>query len=68
MIESSFQLFHNVNTANSTYVNLESFQKAASDGKVKDFAVYSHEARFIKSAAELKLMRDSTSIASQVCK
>lgn len=65
MRESSFQLFHNVNTANSTYVNLESFQKAASDGKVKDFAVYSHEARFIKSAAELKLMRDSTSIASQ---
>ncbi|KAG6424895.1 hypothetical protein SASPL_115318 [Salvia splendens] len=64
-IECSFQLFHNVNTANSTYVNLESFQKAISNGKVKDFAVHTHEARWIKSEAELKLMRNSASIASQ---
>ncbi|KAH6819026.1 Metallopeptidase M24 family protein [Perilla frutescens var. frutescens] len=65
MIECSFQLFHNVNTANSTYVNLETFQKAAYEGKVKDFAVYTHEARWIKSDAELNLMRNSASIASQ---
>lgn len=68
MIECSLQLFHNVNTANSTYVNLETFQKAAYNGKVKDFAVYTHEARWVKSEAELNLMRNSASIASQVCR
>ncbi|KAL8527817.1 hypothetical protein ACS0TY_005587 [Phlomoides rotata] len=65
MIECSSQLFHNVNTADSAYMSLESFQKAAYNGKVKDFSVYSHEARWIKSEAELNLMRNSASIACQ---
>lgn len=67
MIECSSQLFHNVNTADSAYMSLESFQKAAYNSKVKDFSIYSHEARWIKSEAELNLMRNSASIACQVC-
>ncbi|KAL2490373.1 Metallopeptidase M24 family protein [Abeliophyllum distichum] len=65
MIESSPQLFHNVKTAHSSYVGLEAFQKASYNGKVKDFSVYTHEARWVKSMAELNLMRNSASIACQ---
>ncbi|KAG8369061.1 hypothetical protein BUALT_Bualt15G0111100 [Buddleja alternifolia] len=65
MIGSSSQLFHNVNTADSIYMNLEAFRRAAYDGKVKDFSVYSHEARWIKSEAEISLMRNSASIGCQ---
>ncbi|XP_051137191.1 intermediate cleaving peptidase 55, mitochondrial [Andrographis paniculata] len=65
MIGSSSLLFHNVNTANPTYMNLEAFQKAVYNVKVKDFSFYSHEARWVKSEAELSLMRHSASIACQ---
>ncbi|KAL7119943.1 hypothetical protein ACP275_02G092800 [Erythranthe tilingii] len=65
MIKNSDKLFHNVNTANSAYTELAPFQRAASDGKVNDFSVYSHDARWIKSEAELNLMRNSASIACQ---
>ncbi|XP_052192757.1 intermediate cleaving peptidase 55, mitochondrial isoform X2 [Diospyros lotus] len=65
MIRSSSNLFHNVKTATPAYTELEAFQKADNDGKVKDFSVYTHEARWIKSPAELKLMRDSAAIGCQ---
>uniref|UniRef100_A0A5B7AYA4 Putative Xaa-Pro aminopeptidase 3 isoform X1 n=2 Tax=Davidia involucrata TaxID=16924 RepID=A0A5B7AYA4_DAVIN len=65
MISSSSKLFHNVKTAIPSYVDLEAFRKAAYSGKVKDLSVYTHEARWIKSPAELKLMRDSASIGCQ---
>ncbi|XP_073153867.1 intermediate cleaving peptidase 55, mitochondrial-like isoform X1 [Henckelia pumila] len=65
MIERSSQLFHNVNTSKSIYTNLEAFQRATYNGKVKDFSVYTHEARWVKSQAELNLMRHSASIACQ---
>ncbi|KAL6495787.1 aminopeptidase [Orobanche gracilis] len=65
MIDSSSQVFHIVNKANSAYTNLEEFQKAAYNGKVKDFSVYSHEARWIKSEAEINLLRDSAAVACQ---
>lgn len=66
MIESSSQLFHNVKTASASYVGLDAFQKASSNGKVKDLSVHTHEARWVKSPAELNLMRNSASIACQV--
>lgn len=66
MIERSSQLFHNVSTSKSIYTNLEAFQRATYNGKVKDFSVYTHEARWVKSQAELNLMRHSASIACQV--
>lgn len=66
MIESSSTVFHNVKTRTSSYLELEAYKKAVSNYKVKDFSVYTHEARFVKSPAELKLMRDSASIACQV--
>ncbi|KAL6964629.1 aminopeptidase [Sarracenia purpurea var. burkii] len=65
MIRSSSELFHNARTAMQTYMDLDAFQKAAYNGKVKDLSVYTHEARLIKSTAELKLMRDSASIGCQ---
>ncbi|KAA8536722.1 hypothetical protein F0562_029200 [Nyssa sinensis] len=65
MISGSSKLFHNVQTATPSYMDLEAFRKAACNGKVKDLSVYTHEARWIKSSAELKLMRDSASIACQ---
>ncbi|KAK9291790.1 hypothetical protein L1049_019740 [Liquidambar formosana] len=65
MIRGSSKLFHNVKTAIPTYTDLEAFQKSAYNGKVKDLSIYSHELRWTKSPAELKLMRESASIACQ---
>ncbi|XP_031101712.1 intermediate cleaving peptidase 55, mitochondrial isoform X1 [Ipomoea triloba] len=65
MIGSCSNLFHNVKTASSAYMDLEPFKKAYQSGIVKDFSIYTHEARLVKSPAELKLMRDSASIACQ---
>ncbi|XP_034220374.1 intermediate cleaving peptidase 55, mitochondrial isoform X3 [Prunus dulcis] len=65
IIKGSSELFHNVQTAVPTYMELDAFQKAASSGKVKDVLVFTHELRLIKSPAELKLMRESASIACQ---
>ncbi|XP_073287973.1 intermediate cleaving peptidase 55, mitochondrial [Primulina huaijiensis] len=65
MIERSSLLFHNISTSKSIYTNLEAFQRATFNGKVKDFSVYTHEARWVKSQAELNLMRHSASIACQ---
>ncbi|CAK9174754.1 unnamed protein product [Ilex paraguariensis] len=65
MLGNSSKLFHNVKTAIPTYMDLEAFQKLAYNGKVKDLSPHIHEARWIKSASELKLMRDSASIACQ---
>lgn len=66
MIESSFIVFHNVKTTTSSYMELEAYRKAVNNCKVKDFSVYTHEARLVKSPAEIKLMKDSASIACQV--
>lgn len=65
MIGSCSNLFHNMKTASSAYMDLEPFRKAYQNGIVKDFSIYTHEARLVKSPAELKLMRDSASIACQ---
>ncbi|XP_038714642.1 intermediate cleaving peptidase 55, mitochondrial isoform X2 [Tripterygium wilfordii] len=65
MIKGSSRLFHNMLTAIPTYTELEAFQKAASIGKVKDLSNITHELRWVKSPAELKLMRESASIACQ---
>ncbi|XP_030544924.1 intermediate cleaving peptidase 55, mitochondrial isoform X2 [Rhodamnia argentea] len=65
MIRQSSRLFHNVNTAVPEYTNLEAYQLAASNGKVNNLYAYTHELRWTKSSAELKLMRESASIASQ---
>ncbi|KAI5658490.1 hypothetical protein M9H77_27283 [Catharanthus roseus] len=65
LMYNSSTVFHNVNTATSVYTGLETFQKAASSGKVKDSSLLTHEARWIKSPAELKLMRESAAIACQ---
>lgn len=66
MIRGSCKLFHNVHTAIPAYMNLEAFQKAAYHGKVKSVSILTHELRLIKSPAELKLMKESASIACQV--
>ncbi|CAM8897254.1 unnamed protein product [Rhodiola kirilowii] len=65
LIGRSSNLFHNGKTATAEYTDLEAFQVAASKGKVKDISTYSHELRWIKSPAEIKLMRESASIACQ---
>lgn len=66
MMGRSSKLVHNVKTAIPTYMEMEAFQKAAYSGKVKDLSVYTHELRWVKSPAELKLLRESASIACQV--
>lgn len=66
MIENSANVFHNVKASTSSYMELEAYRKAVNNCKLKDFSVYTHEARLVKSPAELKLMRDSASIACQV--
>lgn len=66
MIRSSSKVFHNDQTASQKYTNLDEFKKSASLGKVKSLSSFTHELRLIKSPAELKLMRESASIACQV--
>ncbi|KFK43227.1 hypothetical protein AALP_AA1G096800 [Arabis alpina] len=65
MIRNSSKVFHNVHTASQRYTNLVEFQKSVSINKVKTLSSLTHELRLIKSPAELKLMRDSASIACQ---
>ncbi|GAB4835664.1 aminopeptidase [Ancistrocladus abbreviatus] len=65
MIGGSSKLFHHAKTATPAYKDLEAFQKAFYNSKVKDLSVYTHELRWIKSPAELNLMRGSASIACQ---
>lgn len=66
MIGTSSILFHNVKTEAPIYTNLDAFQKQTYTGNVQDLSIYTHELRWIKSPAELKLMRESASIACQV--
>lgn len=66
IIRRSSKLFHNSNTASPAYVDLEVFQKAAENDCVRDISLFTHELRLIKSTAEIKLMRESASIACQV--
>ncbi|PIA60960.1 hypothetical protein AQUCO_00300466v1 [Aquilegia coerulea] len=65
MIKNSSKLYHNVKTALPSYMDLEAFQKASSCGQVLDLSICTHELRWIKSQAEIKLMRDAASIACQ---
>ncbi|KAG2695828.1 hypothetical protein I3760_07G030300 [Carya illinoinensis] len=65
IIRRPFKLFHNEQTATPTYMKLEPFQKAANNGNVEDLSSFTHELRWIKSPAELMLMRESASIACQ---
>ncbi|CAN8294666.1 unnamed protein product [Cochlearia groenlandica] len=65
MLRNSSKVFHNTQTASQRYTNLDEFQKSAYLGKVKNLSSLTHELRLIKSPAELKLMRESASIACQ---
>ncbi|OMO86291.1 hypothetical protein CCACVL1_09688 [Corchorus capsularis] len=65
MIKRSSKLFHNTLTASPTYMALENFQRAVQVGQVSDLSIFTHELRWVKSPAELKLMRESASIACQ---
>lgn len=65
MIAKASKIFHNIKTISPFYNDLESFQRAMSSGKVKDCSHYTHELRWIKSPSELKLMKQSASIACQ---
>ncbi|KAF9669838.1 hypothetical protein SADUNF_Sadunf13G0006100 [Salix dunnii] len=65
MIRGSSKLFHNMQTATPIYTELDDFQRAALTGKVKDLSNFTHELRWIKSPAELKLMKEAASIVCQ---
>ncbi|XP_047155531.1 intermediate cleaving peptidase 55, mitochondrial-like isoform X2 [Vigna umbellata] len=65
MIKGSSKVFHNVQTATPSYMEMEAFKKLAYCNNVMDLAVYTHQLRWIKSPAELKLMKESASIACQ---
>ncbi|KAI3715482.1 hypothetical protein L6452_22466 [Arctium lappa] len=65
MIKSCSTLYHNMKTAIPTYTDLEAFQKAAYNGRVHDLSLFTHETRWVKSSAELNLMRESAAIGCQ---
>ncbi|KAJ6798666.1 putative Xaa-Pro aminopeptidase 3 [Iris pallida] len=65
MIGKEPTLFHNMNTAAPSYMKLEDFRRAMQSGRVKDLSHYTHDVRWIKSSSEIKLMRQSASIACQ---
>lgn len=65
MIGKSSKLFHHKGTELPTYTRLEAFQNANSCGKVDDLSMLTDKLRWIKSPAELQLMRKSASIACQ---
>jgi Xaa-Pro aminopeptidase len=66
LIERSKGVYHNVKTSSSSYKNLDAFRRASLNNKVKDLTYYTDELRWIKSKSEIKLMRESASIVSQV--
>lgn len=59
-------MFHNARTALPSYMELEAFNRALHNKQVKDVSLYIHELRWLKSTSELKLMRESASVACQV--
>ncbi|XP_065853670.1 intermediate cleaving peptidase 55, mitochondrial [Euphorbia lathyris] len=65
MVRGSSKLFHNKETATQTYTEMEAFKQAALIDKVEDVSSLTSGLRWIKSSAELKLMRESASIACQ---
>ncbi|KAK2640230.1 hypothetical protein Ddye_028025 [Dipteronia dyeriana] len=65
MIGRSSKLFHNKEAAAQTLTDLKAFQKADYYGKVKNLSKLTDVLRWVKSPAELKLMRESASIACQ---
>ncbi|KAJ4719318.1 Metallopeptidase M24 family protein [Melia azedarach] len=65
MIGRSSRLFHNRETGVKAYVDLEAFRRADSYDMVSNLSKFTHELRWVKSSAELKLMRESASIACQ---
>ncbi|KAM7481818.1 hypothetical protein LguiB_006401 [Lonicera macranthoides] len=65
MIENTTNIYEKIQATVPTYMDLEAFKKATNGGKVKDLSLYTHEARWIKSPTELKLMRETASIACQ---
>ncbi|KAJ3687446.1 hypothetical protein LUZ61_016610 [Rhynchospora tenuis] len=66
MLKGATGVFHNPKTAaTSPYFKLEAFQKALANYQVKDISTYTHKLRWIKSPSEIRLMRESASIACQ---
>lgn len=65
MIKRSSVLFHNMETASPVYTELEAFKRLYSGHKVKNVANLTNELRWVKSPSELKLMKESASIACQ---
>eukprot|EP01018_Ginkgo_biloba_P025658 Gb_16113 [translate_table: standard] len=65
MIRKAHNLYHNERVASSCYVDLPEFKKALSDLKVSNLCQYTHEARWIKSPSEIRIMRQSASITCQ---
>ncbi|KAK1564902.1 hypothetical protein Q3G72_014165 [Acer saccharum] len=65
MIGRSSKLFHNKEAAAQTLTDLKAFQKADYYGKVKNLSKLTDVLQWVKSPAELKLMRESASIACQ---
>ncbi|XP_068659242.1 intermediate cleaving peptidase 55, mitochondrial [Aristolochia californica] len=65
MISNTSKLFHIKKTALPAYTDLDAFRKVAYNGKVKDLSPYTHELRWKKSPSEIKLMKQSASIACQ---
>lgn len=67
MLNKATRVYHNPKTAaTSPYLKLEAFQKALANYQVKDVSSYTHDLRWIKSPSEIRLMRESASIACQV--
>ncbi|KAK1581446.1 hypothetical protein Q3G72_006089 [Acer saccharum] len=65
IIGRSSKLFHNKEAAAQTLTDLKAFQKADYYGKVKNLSNLTDVLRWVKSPVELKLMRESASIACQ---
>ncbi|KAF3772208.1 putative Xaa-Pro aminopeptidase 3 [Nymphaea thermarum] len=65
MVDKASMLFLNVGTSLPNCLNFDALGKASRDWRIKDLGKYTHEMRWIKSPSELKLMKESASIACQ---
>ncbi|XP_031497704.1 intermediate cleaving peptidase 55, mitochondrial isoform X2 [Nymphaea colorata] len=65
MVDKASMLFLNVGTSLPNCLNFDALGKASRDRRIKDLGKYTHEMRWIKSPSELKLMKESASIACQ---
>jgi Xaa-Pro aminopeptidase len=66
MLERAKTVFCDLGSLTPLVAELEAFQTALQQGRVRSLNRYSHQMRWVKSPSELQLMRNAASITCKV--